>query len=183
MSDYQFWSEPVYDRAQSDINNKTLKSWLNASDLNRIEGNIGAISRDFVIPLSTRQWSREDFLHAEDIERIILNAKKIKQALNISTEPFSTVLFWKDLNTIERLLQSARDAFLMLIDWDCFECQFDTWDDFESKAHSWDSYESQIGCRNNKTWNWFENTFTDWDAAEYTITNWTDLDCPNKGGI
>lgn len=50
------WQEPIYDRSQSDIDNKTKKAFINAEDLNRIETNIEYIASLMGVSVETKKW-------------------------------------------------------------------------------------------------------------------------------
>ena len=51
------WIDPVYDRDQIDIDNKTTKGYYNVDDLNRIEENCAYLARIFGVAITTRVWS------------------------------------------------------------------------------------------------------------------------------
>ena len=77
----------VYDRTGDDVRLKTSKGYINVSDLNRIEGNIKAIS-DALNSLAYRQscnvrtdWECGGFVRANaDLERIRTNLSALKSA-------------------------------------------------------------------------------------------------------
>lgn len=201
---YVWWSDPIFDRNQGDIDYLTRKSRLNASDLNRIEGNIGWLNERWKLPtielstwddiedrqitwddltssgiqwgITTRRWyiGGLDLINSEII-RIVRNAQSIKQYLRIQSDLFSTVLFWSDLNAIERLIYDAHLLYINWLEWDCFECKFSSWDDLDESNLSWDELE-MLPC-DAFTWNSLAEKYKSWDELEEDEITWNDLEC------
>jgi hypothetical protein len=73
------WTTPVTDRTSSDIDNKTPKAYINASDLNRIEGNIKWLAENLPVLLDRIQtptvtdWDESSVPTTGDIWRICDN--------------------------------------------------------------------------------------------------------------
>lgn len=99
------WITPVFDRTQADVDFATakiaewiagkatrssivtqdLKGCLNASDLNRIEGNIAFLTErliEYGYPVSTygKTWERGGMPNELDVERIITNVRALVRA-------------------------------------------------------------------------------------------------------
>lgn len=96
------WIDPVFDRTQEDVDFAIqkiaewieevaaedspiiydLKGCLNASDFNRIEGNIKYLndmlgSLGYPVGVTTREWGRSDIPTTEDVSRIVNNIREI----------------------------------------------------------------------------------------------------------
>lgn len=205
---YIWWSEPEFSRTQADIDLRTAKSRLNASDLNRIEGNIGWLNdrwnilsadnstwnkvekqqlswndielRQMIWGISTRQWFIGELsLFSSEINRIVRNAQTIKQAFSLQSEPFDTLLYWPDLNTIEKILFDAHQVYIGWLEWDCLECKFDTWDDLDGANITWNELE-RSPCYEALTWDKLEIAFNDWDALDNANISWSELECKSE---
>ena len=110
------WIMPVADRTQADIDNRTQKAYLNAIDLNRIEGNIAYLSDTLnsytyqIQPVLPTEWNLEDILNPADIENITDKIKTITEAyyepigfIDLSDLPEKS-LDYEDINHIEQNL-------------------------------------------------------------------------------
>jgi hypothetical protein len=101
-----------------------LKGCLNATDLNRIEGNTMYISQlirehGFQTNVTTKvDWTDESLPNATDVNRIIDNIKEIR---NKYYEPAGmpslpqTVVSFSDINAIERSLMLFREMLLGMV--------------------------------------------------------------------
>ncbi|MDU7339015.1 MAG: hypothetical protein E7L17_12980 [Clostridium sp.] len=102
------WITPIYDRAQSDIDNKTSKGYYNASDLNRIEQNSAYLAGVFGVTISTRAWSRTDFPTPGEFERILSNLNTLQAAYFVyqttPSTPQNPVNEFHKANNIEQIL-------------------------------------------------------------------------------
>lgn len=122
--------EFIYDRTQADadraaeLNDKYIKGtiteselqeWnedskgaLNASDLNRIEGNMLALAGIFGLTVTTKQWGSNDKPRSSDYIRILNNLSAIRNAwYTLSTTPDNPVkplTHFEKWNDIERIL-------------------------------------------------------------------------------
>lgn len=85
------YDTPVFivDRTVADVERRTDKAYINASDLNRIEYRIGeiqdmlaAIGYDALQLTVSPFWGREDLLHDADMERIRSNVEALVAAYN-----------------------------------------------------------------------------------------------------
>lgn len=120
--------EFIYDRTQKDVDrikelnekyiNGTItveerQEWFedskgtpNASDLNRIEGNIQTLSDMFGISIETKQWGKNDKPRVSDYDRILGNLDAIKNAWQVSDSPetpdrpLNTYGKWNDIEKI-----------------------------------------------------------------------------------
>ena len=138
------WIVPVVDRTLSDVQNALaqielwriqvangqtptvteLKGCLNATDLNRIEGNTRHISEflrayGFQTNVTTKvDWTDESLPNATDVNRIINNIKEIR---NKYYEPAGmpslpqTMVSFSDINAIEQSLLLFREMLLGMV--------------------------------------------------------------------
>ena len=121
------WQEPVTDRAQADIDAKTpgSKAYLNAADINRIEGNIAYLSgvlngRYYLNQTRSKTgWDKSGIPNKGDIRRICGNITAIRNAFRapaglsgVSGLP-GKVLDYEDINLLEKNLLEIKK----LLDW------------------------------------------------------------------
>ena len=114
------WIEPITDREESDIKNKTPKAYINVADLNRIEGNVEYLTEklnEFLFSIQTRSktdWDNSKIPFKSDIERISKNVTKIKDSYYRPND-FKDIpnlenkrLDYEDINLIEKDLQRLK---------------------------------------------------------------------------
>lgn len=103
------WIEPVFDRTQADIDNRTPKGYYNAADLNRIEQNCGYLAGLFGVSVITRPWNRTDFPTPSEFERILSNLNTLRDAYFVyqstPTTPQNPVNEFHKANDIEQILR------------------------------------------------------------------------------
>lgn len=122
------WIEPVFDRTQTDCDNKTAKGSLSVADLNRIEGNMRYID-ERIIELgyyttiqvnSEYPWTRIKYLKTAAMNKIEATIIALSETfynypgtpvltLSIANEPLS----YTQINLIEYYLYNLK----WLIDW------------------------------------------------------------------
>ncbi len=111
--------ELVYDRASSDVVNKTSKGYYNISDLNRVEGWCGYLAKLFTlygypVHITTKtNWSVTDFPYSSEMERIRSNVEKVKQ---VYCSYLATPLVPTTLNRIDIEKANAIEKILFNID-------------------------------------------------------------------
>lgn len=109
--------EFVYDRTQDDIENRTQKAFINASDLNRIEKNAGLIGQRISVSVFAKtDWKIGGLPKHSDFQRIEENTGMIRAGYVVHDDtpavperPYNTFQKWND---IERIL---RDVFLIYV--------------------------------------------------------------------
>jgi hypothetical protein len=134
------WISPVTDRAQSDIDGKTSKAYLNTADLNRIEGNIAHLSeflnsKGYKIPLFPPVvWTKKGIPTTEDIQRICGRVKAITEAyyepkkyMDISGL-YEKRLDFNDVNYVEENLREIKELLNRGI-------HYNTWGDLAPYTH------------------------------------------------
>lgn len=139
------WTNPVYDRTQSDvdyakqqlalkINNVDYKGCFNVSDINRIENNTRyladmLVSLYYFNALTTSSWSRSGLPSKKHIDNIISNIRTMwnKWAKPPDAEELpSTLLTYEQVNNIEKnifLLKEMLDNMMGAFrECNTFEC-------------------------------------------------------------
>ncbi len=112
------WIEPIYDRNESDITNKTSKGYLNVDDLNRIEGNISYIAELMAIEVTTKNWTTVSIPTSSDFQRIGNNINTIKSAITFTTYPDYPDLpinHYEKVNTIESMLEAIEGDYMLIL--------------------------------------------------------------------
>lgn len=100
--------EFVYDRTYEDVNNRTSKGYLNATDLKRVENNISELAGYVDLELETKQWDVGGLPRQSDFTRILSNISTLKEHFLIRQttpvvpeQPLNSFQKWND---IERIL-------------------------------------------------------------------------------
>ncbi|HBU13069.1 MAG TPA: hypothetical protein DEB31_10230 [Clostridiales bacterium] len=117
------WIEPIADRNQSDIENKTPKAFLNMVDINRIEGNIAYLSETLsaqgyhIQPIQPVDWERSGIPKPLDMQKICDNIEAIVAAYyepdgyaDLAGIPDKT-LDYADINKVESNLWGIKALF------------------------------------------------------------------------
>ncbi len=114
------WVTPVYDRTETDIVNKTEKSYIAAVDLDRIEGNIKWLrltieSFGFETAGLSKSWTMYGLPDIGDVKRILQNAQELveKYGINPPAEIPLSMRGYPEINAIEENLMCLKK----LVDW------------------------------------------------------------------
>lgn len=126
------WIQPIYDRTQEDVLNAkdTLTRWiasnptiftdlkgcLNATDLNRIEGNIDYLSETlnsflYHNEVNSKQWERVDLPNVLDLQRIVSNLEILFNAFyrpTSATELPTNMSSFDDINRLEQNIEAIK---------------------------------------------------------------------------
>ena len=121
------WIAPVTDRTQLDIASRTSKAYLNAEDLNRIEGNIEWLANRLAVYLGSNQlrtrtdWDMFGLPTTNDIKRICDGITDIKDAyfrpngyMDIPDLEHQSLSF-RDINLLERNLLLLKDLYDLMV--------------------------------------------------------------------
>lgn len=163
-----WWTEPVFDRTSQDVEDRTKKGHLNASDWSRIENNIGNLARDIGIDLKSKEWDRESypFPTLSDFSRIVLNLEEIRRVypyIQIDTPP--SILTWNYTNDAERILFGIKSMWDNAVIWKCFDATFDSWDSFHSQVQDWRYFETNTWCV-HMLWSEFNDASRTWSTID-----------------
>lgn len=108
----------VTDRSQKDIERRTNKAFLNASDLSRIEKNVELISGYIgaAVPAG-REWAAGSLPRVSDMRRIRDSVERIRTGYAVRADtpltPEQPLNTWQKWNAIEQILH---DAYWMYMD-------------------------------------------------------------------
>ncbi len=85
------WIEPVTNRTLDDVLARHELGVLNASDLNRIDGNMQELAKNLGITIApAKNWTNSSIPVVSDYERIINSTKAVRSALKVP-EPMPEV--------------------------------------------------------------------------------------------
>lgn len=97
--------DAIYDRTQTDVDNRTAKGTFRYTDFNRIEQNIETVSNYFNISFTPKTWSVGQLPRVSDYERWKVAMDSIKSAYDVfetvPSRPFNT---WQKWNQMEYFL-------------------------------------------------------------------------------
>lgn len=111
------WTNPIFDRTQTDILLKTPKAYFNATDLNRIESNCAHLANIFKVTVPTRLWSRTDFPTAAEFARIRNNILALRDAfVTYRTTPPTPALPLSEYSKVNDIEQILNDLYRLYED-------------------------------------------------------------------
>nr|DAQ87121.1 MAG TPA: hypothetical protein [Caudoviricetes sp.] len=99
----------ITDRTQEDIEQRTSKGFLNATDLERVESNTELIAGYLAIPVTVKKgWKTGDLPRISDFQRIRDNVEKIRSGYVIRADtpvtPVQPLNTWQKWNDLEQIL-------------------------------------------------------------------------------
>lgn len=102
----------IYDRTIQDVEQRTAKGYINASDLNRVERNTGIIAEYIGIEVSVKDdWEIGDLPRKSDFCRIRENVQSIRDNYMVYAStpevPGQPLNDYKKWNAIERILHDV----------------------------------------------------------------------------
>ena len=102
----------IYDRTIQDVEQRTAKGYINASDLNRVERNTGIIAEYIGIEVSVKDdWEIGDLPRTSDFCRIRENVQSIRDNYMVYAStpevPGQPLNDYKKWNAIERILHDV----------------------------------------------------------------------------
>lgn len=106
----------IYDRSQADIEDKTAKGYINASDLVRVESNTEQIAGRIAVPVTVNKaWSNGDLPRVSDFKRIRDNVERIRNGFVIlpttPETPGQPLNTWQKWNAIEHILHDVYQIY------------------------------------------------------------------------
>lgn len=112
------WQTPIYDRTQSDIDNKTAKGYLNISDLNRIEGNIAYVAEIMGVSVQKKEWNILSLPTSADFTRIGNNIATLEKKIIFTTYedyPDNPINTFDKVNIIEALIMAIKGDYELIL--------------------------------------------------------------------
>lgn len=99
----------ITDRSQLDIDERTAKGFINASDMERVETNIELIAGYIAVPVTVKKnWKIGDLPRVSDFKRIRDNVEKIRSGYVIRADtpetPVQPLNTWQKWNDLEQIL-------------------------------------------------------------------------------
>lgn len=106
----------IFDRTVDDLINDTDKAYIAYTDLNRVEEACKHLADIFGVSISTKVWAMEDFRTESEMNRLLENIKKIREAYytNISTPQTPVRITYESIyqaNDIEKILKDLGDMY------------------------------------------------------------------------
>lgn len=112
------WIQPIYDRNQNDINNKTSKGYLNYTDMNRIEGNIEYISELMGVSVDTKTWTTLTVPTSNDFTRIKNNINILKDEIYFTSygdNPENPINTFDKVNMLEAFIDAIEGDYEIIM--------------------------------------------------------------------
>jgi hypothetical protein len=124
-----------------------LKGCVNASDLNRIEGNLDYLNRRIIFKggspgsMVVKTWERGEVVLTSDVRRLVKNARGVAHLyglLGVVPMPALTIEGYEDMNNLEIMTQLAKEQItarweqLSSLSWDDMSDTY--WDDAISRT-------------------------------------------------
>ena len=125
-----------------------LKGCVNASDLNRVEGNLDYLNQRVVYKggspynnMVVKTWERGEVVLTSDVRRLLINASMVADLYGLSDVvpiPYVTISGYEDMNYLEIMTQLAKEMVtarwgqLSSLTWGNMSDTY--WDDVVSKT-------------------------------------------------
>lgn len=117
------WIEPICDRSQQDVEQRTAKGYCNAADLNRLENNsrevaaLMAADRGWMGQLDfCTDWQSDSLPTQAELERICDNLAALAAGYaacqTTPPPPLPPLNHWQKWNAAEQLLEDQRQSLL-----------------------------------------------------------------------
>ena len=111
------WQSPITDRTQADVDARNALGTLNASDLNRIEGNSEYLAQELGVSLSTAPtWAQTSIPVESDYQRILSNLGTLMGAVYLPNGapelPSMPLNSYTQYNTIEQIQLILQERYL-----------------------------------------------------------------------
>ena len=109
------WTQPMYDRTLTDVQQQTSKGFCNASDLNRVEENCTVLAEMLGVVITTKAWQRTDFPTVSEIDRISSNIAALRAAYytrqSTPATPEHPLNTWQKWNAAEAILHDLHSIY------------------------------------------------------------------------
>lgn len=114
------WITPVTNRTQADVTAKNSRGTLNASDLNRIDGNLQYLADELNLTIPPgKTWTSSDVPVVSDYQRILDSTEAVREALSvpgIPDLPEMPLNLYTKINAIEQILLMVNNQYQALQD-------------------------------------------------------------------
>lgn len=112
------WIQPVYDRTSLDILSGTSKGYLNAEDLQRIDGDIMYLSNLLGAAYTAADWTMESLPTVSQFQRMYLGLVRIvAKFYGYPNTPYTPRLPWNTWQKINDAEQILDDYYHMYTDY------------------------------------------------------------------
>ena len=106
----------IFDRTVNDLANDTDKAYISYTDLNRVEEACKYLADIFGVSINTKLWNIEDFRTESEMNRILRNIQKLREAYytKISTPQTPAQITYDSIyqaNDIEKILKDLGDMY------------------------------------------------------------------------
>lgn len=115
------WIEPVTNRTLDDVLARNELGVLNASDLNRIDGNMQELAKNLGVTIApAKNWTNSSIPVVSDYERIIDSTKAVRSALKVPEPmpevPAMPLNSFEKYNAIEKIQLMLHTQYRILQD-------------------------------------------------------------------
>lgn len=115
------WIEPVTNRTLDDVLARNELGVLNASDLNRIDGNMQELANNLGVTIApAKNWTNSSIPVVSDYERIIDSTKAVRSALKVPEPmpevPAMPLNSFEKYNAIEKIQLMLHTQYRILQD-------------------------------------------------------------------
>ena len=113
------WITPVTNRTEADVQSRNALGTLNASYLNRIEGNLQVLASELGVSISAvTTWTASDIPRVGDYQRILSNAAAVEAALpvpgGLPDLPVMPLNSYTQYNTLESIILALQNRYLVV---------------------------------------------------------------------
>ncbi len=109
------WKQPIYDRTEADVLNRTPKAYCNVADLQRLEDNCSYLAGLLGVTVNTRAWAITDFPTVSELARIRGNIAVLRAAYytpgTTPPTPDNPLNHWERWNAAERILYDLEELY------------------------------------------------------------------------
>lgn len=103
------WTDPIYNRSESDIENRTEIAFCNVVDMQRLDDNCNQLSRLFGLDIRSHAfWKTADFPTEAEFARVLRNIDYLRlpfpQTSTTPETPDNPLNAWQKWNDAEKIL-------------------------------------------------------------------------------
>lgn len=100
------WINPVFDRTETDVRDKTSKGFLKYDDLNRIEQNLSHLAAKLELNYTAKDWSNRPLIFKADFIKILNGLSTVRNHWpmpNLPENPQYPINTYEKVNQIEKI--------------------------------------------------------------------------------